>query len=183
MRLHSKQHPAFSSGLVHTVVTTPANTADVEVADELLHRKRQTVWADAGYTGADKRMEADHPQRKHNPQWVIARKRGKIKAKPEGPARPQTGDGNRGARQGADSSAGRASVLDGEGILRLYQGSLQGPSEEHRPGSDPVRAGESAPGAKSVARDDRVSASGVSIRDTPLLGVSLKTKSSQGLLR
>jgi transposase, IS5 family len=39
------------SGLVHTVVTTPANEADIEVADELLHGKEQTVHADAGYTG------------------------------------------------------------------------------------------------------------------------------------
>jgi len=75
------------SGLVHTVVTTPANTADVEVVEELLHGKEKTVWADAGYTGADKRMDANHPRRKRKPRWEIARKRGKIKAMPEGPAK------------------------------------------------------------------------------------------------
>ena len=87
------------SGLVHTVVTTPANTADVEVSDELLHGKEQTVWADAGYTGADKRMEADHPRRKRNPRWVIARKRGKIKAMPEGPAKQAVETEERGKAQ------------------------------------------------------------------------------------
>jgi transposase, IS5 family len=40
-----------SSGLVHTVVTTAANEADVNIADELLHGKEQTVYADASYTG------------------------------------------------------------------------------------------------------------------------------------
>jgi transposase, IS5 family len=112
------------SGLVHTVVTTPANTADLEVADELLHGKEQTVWADAGYAGADKRMEADHPRRKRNPKWVIARKRGTIKAMPGWAG--ETGAAYRGARHAADSSAGRASAPDAERILRLYQGSLQG---------------------------------------------------------
>src|SRR5450432_187563 len=44
------------SGLVHTVTTTPANEADVEVVDELLHGKEEVVYGDAGYTGADKRV-------------------------------------------------------------------------------------------------------------------------------
>ena len=66
------------SGLVHTVVTTPANEADVEVADELLHGKEATVHADAGYTGADKRLE------RRNLTWHITAKRGRIKAMPDG---------------------------------------------------------------------------------------------------
>lgn len=44
------------SGLAHTVVTTAANEADIEVVDELLHGKEEVVYADAGYTGADKRV-------------------------------------------------------------------------------------------------------------------------------
>lgn len=67
-----------TSGLVHTVVTTPANEADIEVADELLHGKESTVYADAGYTGADKR----HARAKVD--WQIAARRGAIKALPEG---------------------------------------------------------------------------------------------------
>jgi IS5 family transposase len=66
------------SGLVHTVVTTPANEADVEVVDELLHGKEATVHADAGYTGADKRVV------RKKLTWHIAAKRGRVKAMPEG---------------------------------------------------------------------------------------------------
>ncbi|WP_370307270.1 IS5 family transposase [Sinimarinibacterium flocculans] len=66
------------SGLVHTVVTTPANEADIEVADELLHGKEEVVYADAGYTGADKR----HARKRL--RWEIAQRPGRIKAMPEG---------------------------------------------------------------------------------------------------
>ena len=66
------------SGLVHTVVTTPANEADIEVVDELLHGRETTVHADAGYTGADKRVV------RKNLTWKIATKRGKLKAMPDG---------------------------------------------------------------------------------------------------
>ena len=45
------------SGLVHTVVSTAANAADVTQTGKLLHGKEKTVYADAGYTGADKREE------------------------------------------------------------------------------------------------------------------------------
>jgi len=67
------------SGFVHTVVTTPANEADIEVVDELLHGKETTVHADAGYTGADKRVV------RKKLTWKIATKRGKLKALPDGP--------------------------------------------------------------------------------------------------
>jgi transposase, IS5 family len=66
---------------VHTVVTTPANEADVEVVDELLHGKEEVVHADAGYTGADKRVA------RSKLTWEIAAKRGKLKAMPEGKAK------------------------------------------------------------------------------------------------
>ena len=66
------------SGLVHTVTTTPANEADVEQVEELLHGKEEVVHADAGYTGADKRVE------RKGLRWQIAAKRGKIKAMKDG---------------------------------------------------------------------------------------------------
>ncbi len=43
------------SGLVHTVVSTAANVADVTQAQKLLHGQEREVYADAGYTGADER--------------------------------------------------------------------------------------------------------------------------------
>jgi IS5 family transposase len=69
------------SGLVHTVVTTPANEADVAVAEELLHGKEDVVYADAGYTGADKRVARKHLR------WEIAAKRSRIQVMPEGRAK------------------------------------------------------------------------------------------------
>lgn len=62
------------SGLVHTVTTTPANEADVEQVEDLLHGKEEVVYADAGYTGAQTRVERE------GLRWEIATKRGKIKA-------------------------------------------------------------------------------------------------------
>jgi len=66
------------SGLVHTVTTTPANEADVEQVDELLHGREQVVHADAGYTGAQ-----THVSRK-GLRWEIAAKRGRIQAMQDG---------------------------------------------------------------------------------------------------
>jgi transposase, IS5 family len=69
------------SGLVHTVTTTPANEADIEQAEELLHGKEEVVHADAGYTGADKRVM------RKNLRWEIAAKRGKVQMMKEGHAK------------------------------------------------------------------------------------------------
>ena len=68
------------SGLVHTVVTTAANVADVTQTGALLHGNKKTVFADAGYTGADKR-EALKGKRS---DWRIAERRHKVKALPDG---------------------------------------------------------------------------------------------------
>ncbi|MBN2887377.1 MAG: IS5 family transposase [Chromatiaceae bacterium] len=68
------------SGLVHTVVGTAANEADVTQAGQLLHGEEQMVFADAGYIGVEKREELkDKPI-----TWHVAEKRGRIKAMPEG---------------------------------------------------------------------------------------------------
>ena len=45
------------SGLVHTVVGTAANVADVTQAQALLHGDEEDVFADAGYQGVGKREE------------------------------------------------------------------------------------------------------------------------------
>ena len=47
------------SGLVHSVVGTAANVADVTQVDKLLHGEENVVGADAGYTGVEKRAEHD----------------------------------------------------------------------------------------------------------------------------
>ncbi|MGH8401870.1 MAG: transposase, partial [Gammaproteobacteria bacterium] len=62
-------------GLVHTVTTTAANVGDVTKVDKLLHGKETCVYADAGYTGAQKRAPVKRGRR-----WYIAVRRGKVKA-------------------------------------------------------------------------------------------------------
>jgi len=64
------------SGLVHTVVGTAANEADVTQTKHLLHGEEKDVFLDAGYIGADKREEL----KDRDVNWQIAMKRGKLKA-------------------------------------------------------------------------------------------------------
>jgi IS5 family transposase len=70
------------SKLVHTVVVTAANVADITKTAELLHGAEKQVHADAGYTGVEKRAEIVAMERKID--WQIAGKRGAIKAMAEG---------------------------------------------------------------------------------------------------
>ena len=70
------------SGLVHTVVATAANVADITQAADLLHGQEMQVHADAGYTGVEKRGEIAALERKID--WQIAGKRGVIRAMAEG---------------------------------------------------------------------------------------------------
>ena len=70
------------SQLVHTVVVTAANVADITQTAELLHGQEKQVHADAGYTGVEKRAEIVALERKID--WQIARQRGPIKAMAEG---------------------------------------------------------------------------------------------------
>lgn len=59
------------SGLVHSVVGTAANVADVTQVDKLLHGDENVVCADAGYTGVEKRPEHENRQ----VIWQIAARR------------------------------------------------------------------------------------------------------------
>jgi IS5 family transposase len=68
-----------ASGVVHTVTGTAANEADINQMAAVLHGQEEAVFADAGYTGADKRPE--HADREVS--WNIAIKRGIIKALPK----------------------------------------------------------------------------------------------------
>ncbi|RMP05169.1 ISPsy2, transposase [Pseudomonas viridiflava] len=63
------------SGLVHSVVVTAANVADVTQVAKLLHGEENVVCADAGYTGVEKREE--HAGRKVI--WQIAARRSTYK--------------------------------------------------------------------------------------------------------
>ena len=69
-----------ASGVVHSLIGTAANEADINQMAAVLHGRESDVFADAGYTGADKRPE--HADR--DVCWNIAIKRGIIKALPKG---------------------------------------------------------------------------------------------------
>jgi transposase, IS5 family len=70
------------SKLVHTVVVSAGNVADVTKTAELLHGQVTQVHADAGYTGVEQRAEIRALERKMD--WQIAGKRGVLKALAEG---------------------------------------------------------------------------------------------------
>jgi IS5 family transposase len=74
------------SGLVHSTTTTAANVADITETANLLQGEEEAVFADAGYTGAEKREELKDRQVK----WYIAAKRGKVAALPEGEVKDLT---------------------------------------------------------------------------------------------
>ena len=66
------------SGLVHTLVTTAANTSDISQTHALLHGQERTVFGDAGYQGVEKRPE----NQGKTVEWLVAMKRSVRKALP-----------------------------------------------------------------------------------------------------
>lgn len=67
------------SGIVHTMVTTPANAADVTQAHALLHGEERLVFGDAGYQGVEKREE----NRNTAVAWHVALRPSKRRALPD----------------------------------------------------------------------------------------------------
>jgi transposase, IS5 family len=86
----SKAHVGadVESGLVHSLHTTPANESDVAHAHEVLHGQEETVFADAGYVGVEKRPQVIQAQAageiRKDVQWNVAMGRSKLKAMAEG---------------------------------------------------------------------------------------------------
>lgn len=70
----------IQSGLVHSLQTTAANTADVTQTEHLLHGQEKSLWADAGYAGADKREGL----KDKDLTWRIAERRSQVKKLEEG---------------------------------------------------------------------------------------------------
>ena len=63
------------SGLVHTVIGTSGNVADVTEGNQLLHGKEKDAFGDAGYQGITKRADANR-----DVTWHVAMRPGKRKA-------------------------------------------------------------------------------------------------------
>lgn len=68
----------MDSGLVHSLVTTPANAADVTCAHALLHGEERLALGDAGYRGVDQRPE----NQGQAVQWEVALRPGQRRALP-----------------------------------------------------------------------------------------------------
>jgi len=49
-------------GMVHTVVTTPANVADWHMLPDLLHGEKRKVWGDGGYQGQTEAIQQAAPK-------------------------------------------------------------------------------------------------------------------------
>jgi transposase, IS5 family len=62
-----------ASGVVHSLAGTAANEADINQMAAVLHGAEEVVFADAGYTGAERDVS-----------WFIAAKRSGVKALPAG---------------------------------------------------------------------------------------------------
>jgi IS5 family transposase len=69
----------LESSLTHTVLATPANTADVTVAHELLHGGETIALGDSGYQGVGKRA----PKTDSKLSWHVAMRPGKRRALPD----------------------------------------------------------------------------------------------------
>ena len=73
-------------GVVHTVIGTAANVADVTCAHQLLHGAEKSASVDAGYTGVEKRPEVLPAK----VEWHVAARRSKVRALSEGPIKVLT---------------------------------------------------------------------------------------------
>ncbi len=69
------------SGITHTLITSPANVADVTQAHALLHGEEATAFGDAGYQGIEKREENQGTA----VRWHVALRPGKRRALPDTP--------------------------------------------------------------------------------------------------
>jgi IS5 family transposase len=82
------------SGLVHSLHTTPANESDVAHTHEVLHGQETAVYADAGYTGVEKRAEVTQAQQDgeigQDIEWNVAKRRSTITKMAEGPLKTLT---------------------------------------------------------------------------------------------
>jgi IS5 family transposase len=69
------------SGITHTLITSPANVADVTQAHALLHGEEATAFGDAGYQGVEKREENQGTA----VRWHVALRPGKRRTLPDTP--------------------------------------------------------------------------------------------------
>jgi IS5 family transposase len=139
------------TGVVHSLVTTPANAADVTQVDDLLHGEETDVFADAGYQGAA--------------QWTRAKVRWHIAMRP-------------GKRRSLDTGTKKGRLVDelervkarirakGEHAFRVIKrqfgftkGELPGLGQEHGQAAHAVHAGQPVDAAQAASTVRGMSAS------------------------
>jgi IS5 family transposase len=137
------------SKLVHTVVVTAANVADITKTSELLHGEEQQVHADAGYTGVEKRPEI--AALKRGIDWPIACKRSLIKTLAERRAEGVA----QGAGEGEGIGAGlrRTPLPHREKPLRVSENTLSGTGEERPSAPHALRPGQRGDRSAVACRD------------------------------
>ena len=124
-----------ASGVVHTVVGTAANEADINQMAAVLHGAEEDVFADAGYTGADKRPE-------HEDRDVSLEHRDQAQHHQSIAERP-AGFGRAGrASAGAGAGLGRAPLPHRQEPVPPQEAALSRPGQEHRAAAHPVRPGQ-----------------------------------------
>ncbi len=67
------------SGLVHTVVVTPANISDIAEAHSLVRKDDAFCYGDSGYVGVEKREEVVEDEHLSKIEWKIAKRPSQIK--------------------------------------------------------------------------------------------------------
>jgi IS5 family transposase len=132
------------SGLIHSVVCTAANEADVVHGHELLHGQESQVHGDSGYTGLDKRDEITAAQERR-PAAQGHRLAHRHEARPDSRPCPKARQGTARvvrAAQGAGAGHRRAPVPRHQEPVRLPQGQLPRHRQERGSGEGACSAGQ-----------------------------------------
>ena len=129
-----------ATGLVHSLVSTAANVQDVTQAHALLHGEESTVFADAGYVGAQKREENQDTAGAMANRYAAGQTQSLTRY-----TRRKT-VGSTGVPEGQGSHQGRAPVSRGEKPLLASQDPLSWLGEKYRADVQPVWASQSAAG-------------------------------------
>lgn len=138
------------SSLTHTLMTTPANTADMNVAHELLHGEEKLAFGDARYQGVD----MCDAQKNVKARWHVAMRPGKRRGLPNDPMSRILEELEQ-LKASERSGQGRAPVSHHQESVWSEKGSQPGTRQEHRTALHAVRSGESGDRREKAWYDSR----------------------------
>jgi IS5 family transposase len=125
------------SGLVHTVVGTSANEADVTQTEHLLHGEEKDCFQDAGLYRRRQTRRTDGPGRQLADRHETRQAQSRLGSKQVWSAAAQTG-----IAESKHPLQGRASFPHREEALPLQESALQEAGKEHRTTAHAVRFGQ-----------------------------------------